>query len=266
MTPLPDYLLRPILANPADDLLRLAAADWWEEHGEHDRADFVRLQIAKFHNRKNSPREQKLYYRFAGEAFGLLGISDNGFWNEYVIKTFNFERGWPNVVQLFMWQFMGERCRDCRGTRNVIANTPISFGDGPSTDLEIIGFECPKCHNTGHNPSLAKWIGENWPVTEILFTDIVPYFSVGGVYRFFHYGNNNLGRPSSTVIPIELYRLLLWNSIERPFLSEPNYPTRSHANIALSYAAVRYMRGLAGLDHADSRAAALTAPRNEIRE
>lgn len=63
MTPLPDYLLHPILANPADDLLRLSAADWWEENGESELAEFVRLQIAKFHDKKNSPREQKLYYR-----------------------------------------------------------------------------------------------------------------------------------------------------------------------------------------------------------
>jgi uncharacterized protein (TIGR02996 family) len=39
-----DGLLRAILADPADDLPRLAYADWLEEQGESDRAEFVRVQ------------------------------------------------------------------------------------------------------------------------------------------------------------------------------------------------------------------------------
>jgi uncharacterized protein (TIGR02996 family) len=39
-------LLCNVLANPADDLARLVIADWLEEHGEADRAEFIRLQCA----------------------------------------------------------------------------------------------------------------------------------------------------------------------------------------------------------------------------
>jgi uncharacterized protein (TIGR02996 family) len=38
-------LLRAIIADPADDTVRLAYADWLDEHAEPDRAAFIRVQI-----------------------------------------------------------------------------------------------------------------------------------------------------------------------------------------------------------------------------
>jgi uncharacterized protein (TIGR02996 family) len=40
-----DGLLQDILANPDDDAPRLVYADWLEEHGDADRAEFIRAQI-----------------------------------------------------------------------------------------------------------------------------------------------------------------------------------------------------------------------------
>lgn len=40
-----DSLLRNILTNPADDLPRLVYADWCDEHGEGERAEFIRVQV-----------------------------------------------------------------------------------------------------------------------------------------------------------------------------------------------------------------------------
>src|SRR5437773_2538020 len=34
-----------ICADPGDDVARLVFADWLDEHGEHDRAEFIRVQI-----------------------------------------------------------------------------------------------------------------------------------------------------------------------------------------------------------------------------
>jgi uncharacterized protein (TIGR02996 family) len=47
---LPDSYLRAILAHPEDDGPRLVAADWWDERGAAERAEFVRVQceLAKF--------------------------------------------------------------------------------------------------------------------------------------------------------------------------------------------------------------------------
>jgi uncharacterized protein (TIGR02996 family) len=41
-----DAFLAAIITNPADDLPRLVFADWLDEHGDHARAEFIRLQIA----------------------------------------------------------------------------------------------------------------------------------------------------------------------------------------------------------------------------
>lgn len=54
---LPPDLLADIIAHPDDDTLRLIAADWFEEHGELERAEFIRLQILMF-NRRKSPGGQ----------------------------------------------------------------------------------------------------------------------------------------------------------------------------------------------------------------
>ena len=43
-----DALLRAVCADPADDTVRLAFADWCEENGEPDRAAFVRADVAGF--------------------------------------------------------------------------------------------------------------------------------------------------------------------------------------------------------------------------
>jgi uncharacterized protein (TIGR02996 family) len=41
-----DALLREVLEVPGDDTPRLVLADWLEEHGEPDRAEFIRVQVA----------------------------------------------------------------------------------------------------------------------------------------------------------------------------------------------------------------------------
>src|SRR5688572_5456689 len=42
-----DALLRAIIDNPADDAPRLVYADWLDEHGDPDRAEFIRLTAGR---------------------------------------------------------------------------------------------------------------------------------------------------------------------------------------------------------------------------
>src|ERR687898_691134 len=52
-----DDLFRAILADPADDAPRLVFADWLDEHGEPDRAEFIRLQCEiETRGRRTHPR------------------------------------------------------------------------------------------------------------------------------------------------------------------------------------------------------------------
>jgi uncharacterized protein (TIGR02996 family) len=46
------HLLRAIVANPDDDLPRLVYADWLDEHEQPARAEFIRLQIERYHQSK----------------------------------------------------------------------------------------------------------------------------------------------------------------------------------------------------------------------
>ena len=41
-----DSLSAAVLADPADDLPRLVFADWCDDHGDPDRAEFIRLQVS----------------------------------------------------------------------------------------------------------------------------------------------------------------------------------------------------------------------------
>jgi len=50
-----EALLRAVCENPDDDTPRLVFADWLEEHGEEARAEFIRVQISRCHQRDNSP-------------------------------------------------------------------------------------------------------------------------------------------------------------------------------------------------------------------
>jgi uncharacterized protein (TIGR02996 family) len=42
-----ELLLKAVVASPDDDLPRLVAADWLDEHGEPERAEFIRVQVER---------------------------------------------------------------------------------------------------------------------------------------------------------------------------------------------------------------------------
>lgn len=71
-----ELLLKAVAASPDDDLPRLVAADWLDEHGEAERAEFIRIQIerAKADTPELAWREQALWnnpvlgWQWANEA------------------------------------------------------------------------------------------------------------------------------------------------------------------------------------------------------
>jgi uncharacterized protein (TIGR02996 family) len=62
MTP-ENPLLQPIFDYPEDDDLRLVCADWLEDHGEFDRAEFIRVQITLAQLPPEDPRRAALEER-----------------------------------------------------------------------------------------------------------------------------------------------------------------------------------------------------------
>lgn len=55
-----DAFLQAILENPDEDSPRLIYADWLDEHGDPDRAEFIRLQIELAHLPEEDPRRPHL--------------------------------------------------------------------------------------------------------------------------------------------------------------------------------------------------------------
>jgi uncharacterized protein (TIGR02996 family) len=49
-----EALLAGVAAKPDDDLPRLVTADWFEEHGQPERAEFIRLQVDIARNPRGS--------------------------------------------------------------------------------------------------------------------------------------------------------------------------------------------------------------------
>jgi uncharacterized protein (TIGR02996 family) len=66
----PDPLLAAVLAAPDDDAPRLVYADWLDEHGRPERAQFIRLQVELARLPKHEPRREVLA-RKAGRLLDL---------------------------------------------------------------------------------------------------------------------------------------------------------------------------------------------------
>jgi uncharacterized protein (TIGR02996 family) len=77
-----DALTAAVLADPAADLPRLVFADWCDDHGEPDRAEFVRVQVALAHLPAGDPsrvglkaRERELLTPDNRVRWGVPGFS-----------------------------------------------------------------------------------------------------------------------------------------------------------------------------------------------
>ncbi len=98
-----EAFLADIVANPADDGLRLIYADWLEDNGQTDRAEFIRVQIERVRIRNLHPpaddedrriirgfalykRELELLPRMTGSAW-LLACTDIWYTRGFVYRV-----------------------------------------------------------------------------------------------------------------------------------------------------------------------------------
>jgi uncharacterized protein (TIGR02996 family) len=108
-------LCRAVVKQPEDDLPRLLAADWLEEHGQSERAEYIRVQLelAKEPTPALHWRERALWNQPAVGALwamemcpSLLSInmtdsSGSGMlgWNRQPVTDITFQRGFPQSVR-----------------------------------------------------------------------------------------------------------------------------------------------------------------------
>src|SRR5262245_1043172 len=108
-------LLAAIWEQPHDDTPRLIYADWLEEHGQPERAEFIRVQceLARFEEWDESPRKDELAKREK-----KLTTKHRKTWLATLpagLKRDRFVRGFPSPHRLF--------------------KTPNAFAKLPATDL-----------------------------------------------------------------------------------------------------------------------------------
>src|SRR5262245_43085265 len=91
-------LLAAVLADPDDDAPRLIYADWLDERGQPERAEFIRLQVEHARLSKHAPRRQvldrlatRLFDRHGADWVAELPRIQGITWGE-------FDRGFPRGV------------------------------------------------------------------------------------------------------------------------------------------------------------------------
>src|SRR5262245_47681004 len=99
-----DDLLQAIIENPDDDALRLAFADSLEEHGERERAEFIRVQIELAKLTNMDQRRPELEQR----ETELLATNESE-WAKPVrdwVVSWTFQRGFIAEVTLTVDMYM----------------------------------------------------------------------------------------------------------------------------------------------------------------
>jgi uncharacterized protein (TIGR02996 family) len=158
--------LADIIAHPADDTPRLIYADWLDEHGQGERAEFIRVQVelarldaeaaavapmALLHTLKTREalrrRERELLE--AHYVDWINQVHANGF-------TSTFCRGFVASMTCRLADWCGEACRRCAGDGQAHgADRPFEWS-GPDS----YPGRCPVCHGTGHTgghgPALVR--------------------------------------------------------------------------------------------------------------
>lgn len=201
-------LLRGILDDPASDERRLVYADWLEESGEAERAEFVRKAVQYPHAEFARLTEGPLH------PFYLLGMQDK-----------HSARPWH-------WGDTGEGVVVTDETAGIMYRPDRGFVNEVRCRLEDW---------TQHGPVIVAC----QPVTRVVVTDREPAdrSSVNGMWYWFRDGRNALGHWSDgNHLPDLLFRFLTDSASPGTDTIGLPYPTRQAALDALSAACVRWAR------------------------
>ncbi len=131
-----DALLATIAANLYEDTPRLALADWFDEHGEHARAEFIRVQIElePIRDQYEIPRAAELHAREREllNPKDWLGKMPKNWDNWRTGASLEFYRGFPDTLALPARTFLelGEQFRRAHPTiRRVVLFRLDGYGE-----------------------------------------------------------------------------------------------------------------------------------------
>lgn len=253
-----DALLAAVLTDPAADLPRLTLADFLDDQGESDRAEFIRVQVAASRDDGCDHGEldrwggdlsavvtdchscdlwRQMYRVFDDWPRADLPAAverwwcESGWWHwpderDTSHVEVMYRRGFVVEVRCTLAAFAGGPCGRCRGSGRV------SGYDRNASE------RCPVCDGTGRTAGIAADLFRRHPVERVALTDRVPahWTAIGHPYGWVRVPEN-----VPAWLPEPLYRLLWPDGIQQ------GYPTVDAAWDALSAACVAYGRSLAGL-------------------
>lgn len=243
-------LLRAVLEKPEDDAPRLIYADWLEENGDGERAEFIRLQcesksLMSFNGAMMTATKDESLMRNCGYVW--LGKyyesnSPNG-------RNWNWSRGFISEIRLTCAEFVGGPCGKCNGTSWITSRV----WHGPTQDDDEISTSsspCEHCKRTGQIEGIARELFERHPLTRVVLVDKKPLHFDG---RYLWHNKDN--RLASGDIGHQDHLPEKIHSLIRGFIRKPDrvtglvksYRTESAALNALSDACVAYGRELVGL-------------------
>ena len=239
-----DALLRAILIDPADDLPRLIYSDWLEEHGQAERAQFIRWGCERpqnssvclcVHGRGERPCET---CQILGAEIAGIPRRSNGE-TPYVAT-----RGFVSEVRVTLAAFTGGPCvrRFEFGGRRVIENPRPRRG---SSAIVI----CPNCQGTGQVSGHAEALFRSHPIERVVLTDRRPADIGDERSETTRYGWYCAGDPQVSAddrrLPTDIY-LRLAGGVQCRWMPH-TYDSPELASAACSAACVAYGRSLVGL-------------------
>ena len=270
-----DRLIRAIVSQPDEDTPRLAYADWLDEFGEPERAEFIRVQIelAAVQRAAKEAGAQPHLQGYAGRVTvlarregQLLDLAAMHNWVEFPavwnITDWWHTRGFVSEVRCDMVTLLGGACGRCGGG-GTIEQYEGALPDAP----------CPRCKGTGRTEGIAADLFARHPVTSVVVTDKRPSeWSAGvegeqrewvwersmgdqdGALEWSYLGAGPFdagGDPEVSVLPGEVFDIMAGVSGGYYFVigkdSHKRYDTEADANAALSAAIVAVCRELAEL-------------------
>ena len=230
------HLLRAVVAHPDEDTPRLAYADWLDEHGDPDRAEFIRVQcrLAATHDDPEwdalHAREAELRQRHGGEwapfgsGRGVYGVTFRRGFAEVVSATAHAfaARGglWGEQTPLRAAHLrrVAGRCGQLAATPHLDTLTEVVVRDGAFGDDDLAAFAAgPHLGGLralailGH-PDGGTWVGDRG-VSALAAAPVLPRLtrlSVEGAYRLGSLGSAGMaalaGRLGSGLRELHLTR------------------------------------------------------------
>jgi uncharacterized protein (TIGR02996 family) len=235
-----DALLRGILECPEDDTARLVFADWLDENGQAERAEFVRVQVE------------------LARALALEPVGNHPMWLAGHRVAYHHERA-------FLAEMLGGTCRCvlCLQTRQVELFNCLYSDDLPGSFVPNLdgrlGRDSPHAHyRRGFVESVtctaaaflahAGAIFSRHPVTAVRLSDRIPHV-YQGVFNWFTEERDGFKMQGAGYIPGVIYEEMIAGGyyLFDHEAATSTLTTEEEAYAELSRACVAYGRSLANL-------------------